>query len=194
MTVASLEEQAGRARDWWRALQPLDLEGRRVPGDRAALARLRRCASPLEAASEPATIALYRKLGLDHPERDLPRVAALAGVLAHVRARRPRSARASTRTSAGRRTAGRAAQAAALQAADGHPRAGRDDDRLPARRSHPRQRGERTRSRPADAGLGRAGLGDRVRTRFAFDYHGAAFAAPGVESTDSADVSHSTKD
>lgn len=73
------------ARGWWRALQPDDDEaGDRRPGDRAALARLRRCSTVTEAMAEEATLALFRRLGLAEP-KDLPRVALIASVLAHVR-------------------------------------------------------------------------------------------------------------
>ena len=71
------------ASSWWRDLQPQDDEGKSRRGDRGALARLRRCASVMDAASEPATFALCRKL--EATERDLARVALLAAVLAQVR-------------------------------------------------------------------------------------------------------------
>ena len=69
---------------WWRDLQPTD--GQR--GDRAALARLRRCAAVAEAMQEPATIALFRRVGAAGPA-DLPGVALAAAVLAHVRVDAP---------------------------------------------------------------------------------------------------------
>jgi CRISPR system Cascade subunit CasB len=79
---------AGRARDWWQGLQSTNTNGDPNPtGDRAALARLRRCATPAEAMVEEATLALFRRLGLkatDHHR--LPRVALIAMVLSHVRA------------------------------------------------------------------------------------------------------------
>jgi CRISPR system Cascade subunit CasB len=68
---------------WWSGLQPPDERTPNRRGDRGALARLRRCASVIDAASEPATFALCRKLGAT--ERDLDRVALLAAVLAQVR-------------------------------------------------------------------------------------------------------------
>lgn len=75
------------ARAWWKSLQPAVHNGRAYPGDRAALARLRRAADPLTAASEPAALDLYRRLDL--PGHDvastLGRVAVLASLLAHVR-------------------------------------------------------------------------------------------------------------
>jgi CRISPR system Cascade subunit CasB len=65
---------------WWHELQP-DGEGR---GDRATLARLRRCATVTELMLEPATIVLFRRCAADE-HRDLPPIALAAGVLAHVR-------------------------------------------------------------------------------------------------------------
>lgn len=72
-------QQATKVLGWWSALQPDHDSG----GDRAALARLRRCAMATEAAGEPATIALAQSLGLGW--RDLEAVAVLAAVLAHIR-------------------------------------------------------------------------------------------------------------
>lgn len=75
------------ARAWWKSLQPAVHNGRAYPGDRAALARLRRATDPLAAASEAAALDLYRRLDL--APRDvaatLGRVAVLASLLAHVR-------------------------------------------------------------------------------------------------------------
>ncbi len=70
------------ASPWWRDLRP-DLKAGR-PGDRAALARLRRCASVAEAMQESATIVLFRRVAASGPG-DLPSVALAAVVLAHVR-------------------------------------------------------------------------------------------------------------
>lgn len=68
------------ASSWWRGLQPRpDGSG----GDRAALARLRRAATAAEAAAEPATLDLCRRLGWDWHK--LAPVAVTASVLAHVR-------------------------------------------------------------------------------------------------------------
>lgn len=83
----SPSQVAERARAWWRDLQPADERGQPKDGDRAALARLRRCATPAEAMVEEATLALFRRLGLkatDHQR--LPQVALIAMALAHVRA------------------------------------------------------------------------------------------------------------
>lgn len=73
------------AHTWWKALQPA-ANGEKRPGggNRAALARLRRCSTWVEAAAEPETIQLFRMLG-GGDERKLRRVAVLAAVLAHIR-------------------------------------------------------------------------------------------------------------
>ena len=83
MTEEPIAERAAAARRWWRSLQPDRETGQR--GDRAALARLRRAGSVLEAAAEPATADLFGKLMFEHPERNLARAALIAAVLAHVR-------------------------------------------------------------------------------------------------------------
>lgn len=74
------------AAPWWRELQPDPKTSQR--GNRAALARLRRCATVAEAMQEEATIALFRRVGASLPA-DLPSVALTAAVLAHVREDRP---------------------------------------------------------------------------------------------------------
>ena len=83
MTVAY-----GQAVPWWRELQPDPDKNRR--GDRAALARLRRCATVSEAMGEEATVGLFRRVGASGAS-DLPAVALAAAVLAHVREDRPGS-------------------------------------------------------------------------------------------------------
>ncbi len=87
MTTPDLDSQADAAHRWWKALGPFESkDGRKFPGDRAALARLRRCSSPDEAAIEPATAKLFRDLGFNtRMEAHLGRAATLAAVLAHVR-------------------------------------------------------------------------------------------------------------
>ena len=64
--------------EWWRDLNPKDASpsGHR----RAALARLRRAATPIEVMQEPEALRLVARL-----PRDPERVAILAGVLAFVR-------------------------------------------------------------------------------------------------------------
>lgn len=75
-----------QAARWWRALQPKDEQGKGRSGDRGALARLRRSGTVMQAASEPATLALCRELGAG--EANLDRAALLAAVLAHVQEER----------------------------------------------------------------------------------------------------------
>lgn len=74
---------------WWRSLQPREHEGRRLKGDRAAIAQLRRAGSILELCVEPATIALCRKVPC-RPEA-MAGYALIAGVLASVRTDGPQS-------------------------------------------------------------------------------------------------------
>lgn len=74
---------------WWKELNPkIDVKSDEVThrGDPAALARLRRAASPVIALQEPETIRLAYNLGCsnDNPER-LARIGAIAGVLAHIK-------------------------------------------------------------------------------------------------------------
>lgn len=83
MTEMPITERAAAARRWWRSLQPDEQTGQR--GDRATLARLRRAGSIMETAAEPATADLFGRLKFEHPERNLPRAALIAAVLAHVR-------------------------------------------------------------------------------------------------------------
>jgi CRISPR system Cascade subunit CasB len=75
-----------QAARWWRELQPKDEQGKPRSGDRGALARLRRCTTVMQAASESATLAMCRRLGTGEPSLD--RVALLAAVLAHVQEER----------------------------------------------------------------------------------------------------------
>lgn len=77
-----LQHAVDAAAAWWYGLQP-DPETQRQ-GDRATLAKLRRCATAAEAMAEPATISLFRRIGASHAN-DLPPIATLAVILAHVR-------------------------------------------------------------------------------------------------------------
>jgi len=65
---------------WWRDLQQTPSQ----KGDRASLARLRRCSVPRDAMVEPATFWLFRRLGMTSP-RSMPKVSLIAMTLAHVR-------------------------------------------------------------------------------------------------------------
>jgi CRISPR system Cascade subunit CasB len=85
MSKRPFEKEAAAAWSWWNQLQSRDRGGRLVPGDRATLARLRRSATVMEAATESAAAVLYQKLAFAHVEQDLARAAMVAAVLAHVR-------------------------------------------------------------------------------------------------------------
>ena len=85
---------AEKAADWWRGLQRTTPEGKSNPtADSGALARLRRCATPMEALAESATIRLCRLLGCKaDDDRRIESVALLAIALAHVREDAPKPA------------------------------------------------------------------------------------------------------
>ncbi|MFN4207946.1 MAG: type I-E CRISPR-associated protein Cse2/CasB [Agrobacterium albertimagni] len=72
---------------WWQSLQRRRQDGTPNPAsDPGALARLRRAASPLEAAQEPQTIVLYRRLHGPHfNEARLEATAVVAAVLGNIR-------------------------------------------------------------------------------------------------------------
>lgn len=72
---------------WWAALQPDPERGQ--AGDRAALAMLRRAATPLQAAEQAASVQLARTLEV--APREFEDVAVCAAVLAHVRQDDPRT-------------------------------------------------------------------------------------------------------
>ena len=178
--MTNVDEQADAAHGWWKSLGPVTTaDGKTLPGDRATLARLRRSSSVLEAAAEPATAKLFRALAFDrNNDEHLARVAALAVVLAHIRESR----------------------SAKIAHAIGAPTGGSPNDALlkpsrfrtlmAARTADEVLTGFRRvvalLDRTANVrDLSRLMLGwtddeagDRVRTRFAFDYHGAGDFAP----------------
>jgi CRISPR system Cascade subunit CasB len=68
---------------WWHALQPVDAAR---PGNRAVLARLRRCTSAAQAATIAEALELARRLGITHGRHGrFETVLITAIVLAHVR-------------------------------------------------------------------------------------------------------------
>jgi CRISPR system Cascade subunit CasB len=75
------------ARRWWATIQGEQDVASHRGRDRAALARLRRAGTPVEALEEPAVFDLYKKLGFSRSDIDrrLPRVAVVAAVLAHIK-------------------------------------------------------------------------------------------------------------
>ena len=79
MTDSKPSSAGAIAGDWWRTLNPAS--GVQTGPHRAALARLRRAQTPLDAIGEAATLRLIQRL----PHFDPDRVAALAAILAWVR-------------------------------------------------------------------------------------------------------------
>jgi CRISPR system Cascade subunit CasB len=77
------EQRAGAIGRWWYGLQPRVEKGRTIPGDRAALARLRRADTVMQASMIPATLGLCARLGAAPDE--VGTVALIAAILAHVR-------------------------------------------------------------------------------------------------------------
>lgn len=75
------------AADWWRKLNPPD-RARSGP-QRAAMARLRRAHTPLDAIRESETLRLIRRVERESVYRGRDRIAVLAGILAWVREDRP---------------------------------------------------------------------------------------------------------
>jgi len=189
MTSKELNERAAAARRWWSSLGPIKLpDGRQRPGDRAALARLRRCSSVIEAAAEPAVGKLFRALEFD-PKTDarhIGRVAVLAAVLAHVRKNDERK----ISIAIGAPRGGEASEAVvkpnrfrALMAAR------TEDEILTLFRRVVAMLGDTANVRDlARLILGWTDdeAGDRARIDFAFAYHGAADFSP--DSDDSSDT------
>lgn len=178
MKTEPYKEEAAAAYSWWKHLQPRETDGRVVRGDRAAIARLKRAASIMEAAAEPATADLYKKLGFTDPS-NLPRAALLAAVLAHVRKDDPRQPFAEA---IGTSRSGVDTTALISPLRFKRLIAAREpDDLLIAFRRAVAILGKEANVRD----LARLLLGftderwsDISRTRFAFAYHGAALAAP----------------
>lgn len=178
--MSTLDEQADAAFKWWQSLGPVrTADGRVLPGDRAALARLRRCSSVLEAAVEPATAKLFKALSINRNDDErLDRAAALAAVLAHVR------------DSRGSRIAIAIGAPAGGEAKDALLKPSRFRTLMAARTGDELMTSFRRvvaiLDRTANVrDLSRVVLGwtddeagDRHRTRFAFDYHGAGDYAP----------------
>ncbi|MFT4080532.1 type I-E CRISPR-associated protein Cse2/CasB [Rhodomicrobium sp.] len=85
--TAKKNEIGDEARKWWQSLQPAksgEVANANGGGNRAALAKLRRSSTWVEAAAERETALLFRRVGSGNEQR-LRRVGVLAAVLAHVR-------------------------------------------------------------------------------------------------------------
>lgn len=168
------------ARRWWASLQDFRADGTPNRGrDRAALARLRRASTPTEAVDEPAVFELYKRLGFGEREveRRLPRVAALAAVLAHVRS-----------DAASGESGFRRSFAEMLGHGEQPPMSPLRFKRLLSAKTDQdilvqfRRAVALAGARNIDVGDLAASLlawdKDERRMRWAFDYHGAGFAAP----------------
>src|SRR5262245_38762838 len=178
--------EAAAARAWWASLTPQPAQnGGIASGDRAALARLRRAASIIEAVAEPATADLYRRVGLAKSEQGAQRTALVAAVLAHVRKDDPTpianaiGSRRGDNDTAALLTPLRFKRLVAAREADelliafrrvvsilGDQASVRDLARLLLGFTDPDER-----------------QANISRTRFAFDYHGAGQYAPDAEDT-----------
>ena len=151
---------ASAAFRWWRELNPPD--GVRSGRQRAALARLRRAAKPVEIMLEPEALKLIARL-----PRDRDRVATLIGVLAHVR-------------ETDQRTVARAVGRDALDddkavLSEGRFRRllqARQDELLEPMRRLVRLAGGKVNVEDLSGSI--LYWGDRVRKRWIFDYYGVA--------------------
>ena len=183
--LTTSRERAGRALDWWRALQDTTADGTPNPrADRAVRARLRR-AEPGDpfAAAEPAVLDLHTRLwGASWSgERTLRLTLRLALVLAHVREEA---------------AAGADSRAERFARALGPSRLEEDDGVLKALRfrallgAHEEEDVVRRFRRAVELAGRRANVRDlarvlldwehgATRTRFAFDYFAAGAAVPG---------------
>lgn len=187
---SATEDQRGKiAMSWWAQLRPQDVafdpepakKRSANPGDRAAIARLKR-ASLFEAAADPATLDLftrlsaYRKLAFN----DLSRVAVLAGVLPHIK---EHQAEPIART-IGKPRGGdvEAAVLKPLRLRRLMTTAGDDDLLIAFRRLVALADGKTNVAGLATLVLDwdRDEIGDRTRTRFAFDYYDAGDHAPAL--------------
>lgn len=154
---------ASAAFRWWRELNPPD--GVRSGRQRAALARLRRAAKPVEIMLEPEALKLIARFPRD-PDRE-DQVAVLIGVLAHVR-------------ETDQRTVARAVGRDALDDDKAVLSEGRFRRLLQARRDEllePMRRLVRLAGGKVNVeNLSDSILywGDRVRKRWIFDYYGVA--------------------
>lgn len=173
--------QGWEARQWWKALQPDPDKGN--SGNRAALAKLRRVHSWVEAAAISETMTLFRALNKSR-DSDLPRVAVLAAVLAHVRdepapdkntGRRPSIARAIGKSDSESTAVLSELRLARLLGAKG------DDDILIAFRRLVALMGKTANVADLAAHIlewDAGERGDRRRVNFAFNYWNAGYAAP----------------
>lgn len=165
---------ADRAAHWWRGLQ--GLAGDTSP-DRAALAQLRRCDRPLDALFVPAGIDLVRRLGVrQQDEHAIRRATGLAALLAQVRESGEPLMRKLGRRAAGDEDAILSEQRLRRALAVEEP-----EEQLAMFRRLVAQAGNQC--DPRDLAESYLNWGDRVRTRWAFQYYAAEHAAPEAAAT-----------
>jgi CRISPR system Cascade subunit CasB len=175
------------ARKWWEMLQNSTNGTPNPDRDPLALARLRHAATPIDAIAEPTVFDLYNKLGFGQGEivRRLPRVAAAATVLAHIRTD------AEPRSGCRRRFAEMLGQGAKRPLMS-RPRFNRllaateDQDLMAAFRRAVMLAGARN-INVGDVAASILDWSERRRMRWAFDYYGAGIAAPKQSGTTFAD-------
>lgn len=172
-------ERALKALGWWKSLQlrTNKADGTTTPGDRAALARLRRASTVFEVACEPSVARLHALSNFERPTgRDMITSAVLAGVLAHVREDNK------TRLAAAMGSARGESQTISPLRMRRFMAARDPDDVMLQFRRILAILGET--ANVYDVALlvlhwlDETAAGDRARTRFAFAYHGHAPAAP----------------
>ena len=175
MTKGQVKTSGGIARHWWTSLQPARERG--YKGDPGALARLRR-ASLIDAMTEPETVRLHRALGL--ARQTFSRAALVACVLAHVREDQPGPKVAHA---AGPPSSGEAGVLSALRFRRLLHMRGEEDCSVAFRRLVALLGGKVNIADLAESLLdwNDEEKGDRCRTRWAFDYYDAGFAAPDGE-------------
>ena len=171
MTDSNPGNAGAIAAEWWRKLNPED--GVQTGPQRAALARLRRAGTPLEAMREAAALRLIQRL----PNRDADRVAALAGILAWVREddNRPVArivGRGSLDNTEAVLSEGRFRR---LMQVEGN------EELMDAMRRLMLLAGGTVNVRDLSGSV--LYWGDRVRKRWIFDYYGVGLAAPSAPST-----------
>ncbi len=157
------------AYEWWRALHPSD--GRQSGSSRAAMARLRRAATPVDVMLEPEAMRLMTRL--PHSRKD--RVAILAGVLAWVReADDTRVARAIGRSALEDDQSALVSESRFRRLLQSQP----DELLSSMRRLVHQMKGRANVADLADAILY---WGDSVKEKWIFDYYCVASATPSAE-------------
>jgi CRISPR system Cascade subunit CasB len=187
MTNGQVKTSGEIARRWWTSLQPARERGYR--GDPGALARLRR-ASLIDAMTEPVTVRLHRELGL--ARQCFSRAALVACVLAHVREDEPRRR---VGRAAGPQSSGATGVLSALRFRRLLNMRDEEDCSIAFRRLVALLKDKVNIADLAESLLDwdDEEKGDRRRTRWAFDYYDAGFAAPDSESEAPTDTKIETR-